>query len=846
MPRAIALWLVLVGCGATDIDRDVCGNGIVEAGEDCDSIDPRCSACGIVCATTDDCVAYGDAAGFVCGADLFCHAPAGRFEAARELALPVTTFRITDVSQDGQGDVVLQSQTAVTAVFADAAVASLSNTSILTPTAQGVANYADLDRDGSLDVVMPTVDGIVAYTAPFGVPSPYPFPSFVDQSVIKPLFAQLVINDATNTHLAIIGAIPGGTALTFAIVDARTAPPEPLGQASVCNAEDRDFASDDANVFVLSPGHEIVAVTLRPPNGPPRLCVLAVDLNGNGTYAVQPIALAPTAPPQSRPVVAALRAGICPSMLLAQGSSGAASVVEYLPIATNPCSFQPTPRVVPGVPLGALPVGVVPLLPTVSGASPTAVVLTTGVYTFQLAGAVLAEMHRADRPIANVRSADLDRDGQIDIITSSKNAVALDLLYRIAPGFIPFRFDTESEVVNFLIGDFDGNTIPDIAYVERRVADERLLIAFGTADKPLPGATVGTFKRVLSVIDGDIPDSTDRFNVISDLAVIFDVGIGAQLAILHGSPQQTMLAFFDPRPQPADPDGRFRAVVAGSFGGAAAVADLLAIETSPTSTNLWLSQGATGGTLQMSQTPSTASTTLRDCKGVQVPVGAFCVNDSQLLAWPERDRDLVVGVDANGQLIAFDPRDLTPGVEAPVASFRDRFVTPPNSLVRGLSAITIEDGTNRLLANFGPVANAGDPRLAGAVNLCTFDVVAGPECVDVSAAVSTVAGEVTCVDAGFAHVAPARRFEPPDPEADLVVLCHAGLGETLYRVSIDGARVSVLAEIGTGDALQVGDVTGDGVPDLVIVDRKAAVPVVRVFRQCTSRDLACDGTIGGR
>jgi len=67
-------WLVLllVGCTSFDpITRNVCGNGIVEAGEDCDSTDPSCIECAVSCTTAMDC----PNSAYTCGADDLCHAP---------------------------------------------------------------------------------------------------------------------------------------------------------------------------------------------------------------------------------------------------------------------------------------------------------------------------------------------------------------------------------------------------------------------------------------------------------------------------------------------------------------------------------------------------------------------------------------------------------------------------------------------------------------------------------------------------------------------------------------------------------------------------------------------------
>src|SRR5206468_902191 len=135
----------------------------------------------------------------------FCHAPSGRFQTAGQVAIPTTSFRITDTSADGIGDVLIQSQTAVTVVFGDADGSLATSATVQTPFPQGAVSFADIDGDTHLDVLAPTADGIVAYTTPFGQPSPYPFPAFVPQDMGKPLFVQPLPTQPFENHLGIIG-----------------------------------------------------------------------------------------------------------------------------------------------------------------------------------------------------------------------------------------------------------------------------------------------------------------------------------------------------------------------------------------------------------------------------------------------------------------------------------------------------------------------------------------------------------------------------------------------------------------------------------------------------------------
>ena len=73
MLLAVAL-AVVAGCTDFDtIDRNVCGNGLLEPGEDCDSGAASCVRCAVVCSAVGDC----PNAAYACGVDGVCHAPGG-------------------------------------------------------------------------------------------------------------------------------------------------------------------------------------------------------------------------------------------------------------------------------------------------------------------------------------------------------------------------------------------------------------------------------------------------------------------------------------------------------------------------------------------------------------------------------------------------------------------------------------------------------------------------------------------------------------------------------------------------------------------------------------------------
>ena len=102
--RLIAIVLGVVACtDFSDVARDGCGNGLLEAGEDCDSDDASCVRCAVTCSAAVDC----PTADYTCGVDGFCHAPGGLLgEPTAPVTFQADDVRITDIDRDGTGDVL--------------------------------------------------------------------------------------------------------------------------------------------------------------------------------------------------------------------------------------------------------------------------------------------------------------------------------------------------------------------------------------------------------------------------------------------------------------------------------------------------------------------------------------------------------------------------------------------------------------------------------------------------------------------------------------------------------------------------------------------------------------------
>lgn len=115
---ALAALALPMGCrDLPDIPRGTCGNGVVEAGEDCDTFAPSgqtcrpagaTGACRLECSRSSPSPACP--AGWGCGLDATCREPAGRFAAVGELVESGSKkLLVGDMDGDGRADIVAES-----------------------------------------------------------------------------------------------------------------------------------------------------------------------------------------------------------------------------------------------------------------------------------------------------------------------------------------------------------------------------------------------------------------------------------------------------------------------------------------------------------------------------------------------------------------------------------------------------------------------------------------------------------------------------------------------------------------------------------------------------------------
>ncbi|HEX7701265.1 MAG TPA: hypothetical protein VF403_11095, partial [Kofleriaceae bacterium] len=368
---------------------------------------------------------------------------------------------------------------------------------------------------------------------------------------------------------------------------------------------------------------------------------------------------------------------------------------------------------------------------------------------------------------------------------------------------------------------------------------------------------VGVFSSLIAFAKIGLPDSADPLDVIDDLVVLTPGDPYAGLTFLHGSAQRTLLPYFDPRTNDSPNNYRdntiFRGTVIGSFiptiGGGADHPDLVGIAV-PKSTGTpagadaraWIASG-NGATLDGTASAGAKLAGLAACGLGTANTG--CVEEAEFFPWHvNAGHDVVFSIDHTKSPTAsvFDPNaiDATVLTAAKATGFAP---IPTDAVIRALHAADLDgDGALELIAAFAP----SDSSTPGAVLVCKVDGTGQPNaCTDVVVtAIIPLSASASCFDAAPGHFTGRNRFDSGAATTDLIVACH-DTGSTLYRVTSTGGTYTATELLHTAltlGSIQVGDVTGDGIDDVVALEGASGTESLVVFAQCSSRNASsCTG-----
>lgn len=871
---AFAMAVIACGCTSFDsIDRGVCGNGLIEAAEDCDSNDSSCVRCAVVCSTSSDCPTTD----YACGVDGLCHAPGGSLGAAMPAGpFQINDLAITDIDRDRIGDVVGVSKTSIAVRYGEP-TARLSRTdSLVTPSQLGDAAFGDLDDDGTIDLTIATPDGMVAYGSRYGAIAPIP----VGAEQVETGGQVIDIRHAFHIGRLTLGAFlaDANGMVLLAVLDFAGTPvfqapcAARLGAISVAS-----FSSAALDVYTVGPND--IVISLLTTAAPRRLCVIALHKPAFANWTLADITPANVGTLARAPVLADLEddPDKCPGLI---NNDAGAPGLRYWDgsMAAGGCTVQavvsPIGTALPAIqkPASTIAVGRIPLAPGFLNWSSDLLVMSDGIYAHTPGG--FGVLYDSQRRLSDATHGDLDGDGMIDGVLIAETEDDIEVFYRrpnaivaFFPGFVVLRLDTASRVVSTELGDYDGNGRTDIAMIEQLTDHQRLSVAYGTTDLLLPPRRISAFSTVLSMTSIGFADTDDAAGVTDDLVVLQPPPTGnvaPSVTILAGSVLRTMTPYFDPRDDD-DPDmngpllsdlkrTQIRSVMVGRFVQADRHREPIALaidarDNPLQAPQLWRTLGTPNGP-DSKKTLGVSTTGFADC--VAGVGSGLCARDATFLAWPiSATRDTVIAVDRSApvQAVAFDPGATGAVAATPITAITSKL--PAGTVVRSMHPADLDgDGTLELVVSAVSRLPGGT---ASAILVCQVTAGVPTSCEDVVPAViaatqGTEQVATACLDAAPARIAFRDSMSGTADTQDLVVVCRDD-GSSLYRVHRGdvGLEVSVLTRTQTKiGAIRVGDVTGDGLDDVVAIEGDSGAQSLVVFAQCSSRNLAaCSRGKGG-
>ena len=911
MMRALIL-AVVVATGCTEFqDFDVkCGNGVIDEDEDCDSRE-GCEQCRRTCKIDSDCVDENVPGQYLCGADDICHAPSGVFtrDPVAQFAYVVGQGAVADMDGDQIGDIVGFSDITLDVRFGDLDVSLATRSTELLPYSN--ANIAlrkfhrEVDENADevtellplYDVLVPTPDGIVAYTATSSKAIvAYPFAAAPTGQQGNCASGMGVYNPiATFTldpyHIAFVRRANATGLTSLAVVDLSNGT---CTEHDACNL----IAPDPSDPMQLpiavdhyaaagSPLTSLIGIGVPVSDKQQRVCVLRFNAGSPSTITpVTPLGAPLTTAPGPFAFANAVSTSPCPALYTAREMKDGVNYHAATGVTSSTCTLNLSGTQLLQFGMEAFPVGHIPLVPAIPGQADDAIAMITGsdyaaqTRFFSLAGTIATFMYQSPRPLYPIRYGDLDGDGRIEGIASvlgqgPQGEPDLDILYRTEtaiPSFVPFRIKTQAPPTYLAVGDFDGNLLADIAYTQRiGVGDERLMIAYGTRDRPLDAVEIAKFNAVSALAHVDVRDSIDPNGAaLDDLLVVEEVMAGPPLiTVLHGNPQRSMLAYWDPRGTGGTtPDQLFFAAVAGNFIAADGT-DVLVFERRPSPdlnappglevVSVYLAEGQ-----QTSQALSqSAPATQIDAAGAVCPDNIMlCTNGAQYLAWPieGEGREIVLAVNGSRptkrSIVTIDPNPNNTKVAMLTDSTDPSTLVPAQTFVFTAFGADVDRDTNRDLVlsfgDLGPFDVPGDDE----VRICDVSDVGFVEKCDSAADVTALpAGEPwVCEAAERGLFTAAGRHDPllTSTADDVLVLCKRGEGDAaegrVFKLVPDegtpGKRFRaqlVLENAKSFEILAIGDVNGDKLTDVIGVsfDDFTSTPVLNIHLQCDAIDVGC-------
>jgi FG-GAP-like repeat len=600
---ALAALAALASCrDLPAVPRDTCGNGVVEAPEDCDTFAPSAGSvclprgapgqCHLDCRRRADGSVPSCPTGWGCAVQGICRPPTGALTASVKSSLGgASSLLAGDFDGDGRADVVTlepldgRGRTRLRFHYFDETGALTETRSFAKLLASPV--IADLSGDGRSDVAFTDfrVGLLVGQSDRSWVPETFSSYHFPDATVrMLGVYDDQIQDISAVVVLTTLAGVPGlYVPDEFGILRRRGELPGPI-DALVGEPVTGDLIDDP----IASPCRELVlavrdATSFWMVDTCTRADVVA-PIAFRDRFDAWEVPIDPPASIDAAPQITDMDGDGHLDVLLGAGGrvyvaygdgAGLSAAIPYrLPLA-NPAMVSPD---IP-MPLAA---------GDFTGDGAVDFVFEDHLLISHPSGTGQLPTYLPDRanegaPWTVARIADFNGNGKPDVVAASSGRLGIDFFNGTGTPQVPaFSLATRGPVRLLTVGDFDGDLIEDLAFVEAAPTEsdpDDLLIAFGsTSGAPAPPAPVARIHHAEEL-------STVTENQIGNLLVASSETVaGAQsgvIAVLAGSGDRLPFAPYQLVSVSTDSSVFNSAALAMTYGGftAAGHGDVLVLST---------------------------------------------------------------------------------------------------------------------------------------------------------------------------------------------------------------------------------------------------------------------------
>lgn len=555
----VLAWAVQ-GCqDLPDVNRDECGNGVIEIGEDCEAdvlddggnVVSQCgasdgaNACFYECSDTILCPD-----GYDCGSDDRCRQASGRFTAGAAVTLAVDDIAIGDVDGDGFDDVVAGSGTSLQVNFGSAQADLVATLDGLVSTPETALVLGDLDQSGTADVLLATTPGVETFHgAPDRTIDPFSYPIAEFTPVAGLLLGAAYdidpLQDADDVIFVWanqIGFDLAGTFLTRMLPDPSGPTPGVAGGLA-------------APLPVARLGES--RIDPSPPSQQDPSVELALGYLGTQQIFLYDITTAPFSINDSGVVLdpgGPLKLGsgmffgyfdgdACIDLVVHAGAGIGRLVVFRNTPAGADCTGvlrAPVDLYTPATDIRLL--GVADL----DGDAITDLVTSDGLHRVTGLGPWTVEMLAvAGTAYEGAQVVDLNGDDAPDVVAFRESQPDAEVLINAGVAFNRFVIPTSDPVLRLAAGDFDGDLTQDIAIVELDSSGEEAVytisVSFGQFHGP-PGerVTMDRFDGIAGMVSASVVGATGGLDAVDDLIVVEQLADAMQATVLFGSGARAM------------------------------------------------------------------------------------------------------------------------------------------------------------------------------------------------------------------------------------------------------------------------------------------------------------------